>query len=229
MAGVVTGDFLEAAASKVSFPHHGLTGVQLTLKTTRYWSAFGGCVGITIGCLLGMLCLPFMDTDKADKAKQAKELQSIFESTMMEGHDLVHAERATLWMYDGRNHVAWSSVAMGTKGIIRVSADTGLIGACVTSKQVVNVPDAYDDPRFNQSVDYKTGYHTRSVLVVPILDKKNRVMGAIQMINKDRAYDNGIFVESDEEILKLLAKHVETFIRTVTKGNCASASDLLAN
>lgn len=228
LAGVVTGDFLEAIAARVSLPQHALTAAQRSLKLTRYWSALGGCVGITIGCLLGMCCLPFMDTDKADKAKQSKELQTIFQSTMEDAHQVVHAERATLWIYDAKTNALWSSVAMGTKGIIRVAADSGLVGACVMSKQAINVPDAYPDARFNQSVDQKTGYRTRSVVVVPILNKQQQVVGAVQMINKDMTQDGGVFTASDEKILRLLATHVETFIRSVTKGKCTSASELLS-
>jgi len=67
--------------AKLSLPQHDSTVALRRLRATRYWAAFGGCLGITIWCLLAMLCLPFMDTDRADKAKQAKELQTIFRST----------------------------------------------------------------------------------------------------------------------------------------------------
>jgi len=51
----------------------------------------GGCVGVVTGCLLGMSCLLFMDTSKADRAKKAKKLQSIFASILEDGHNLVDA------------------------------------------------------------------------------------------------------------------------------------------
>lgn len=96
VAGVWFGDAVEATAAKLNLPEHGLTKMQSNLKRTRLYHTIGGSLGIVVGCALGMSCLLFMDTDRADKARQGKELQSIFESIMNEGHELVHADRATL-------------------------------------------------------------------------------------------------------------------------------------
>ena len=40
------------------------------------------------------------------------------------------------------------------------------------------------DERFNHDVDVKTGYHTRSMLCLPIKDSNNEVIGVAQVINK---------------------------------------------
>ena len=111
----------------------------------------------------------------------------------------------------------------------------------MTTKQIVNVPNAYDDTRFNSKVDTITGFKTISVIVVPIFDdnNKNKVIGAIQMLNKKiensceddpdcttcirhSSNTNSTttttivpFNECDEKILKVLASHVASFIRVV--------------
>ena len=91
VAGFTCGGVVDAAVAKLHLPQHNLSLQQLDLKSSRAWHTFGGCVGVVTGCLLGMSCLLFMDTDKADRAKKAKELQSIFESVLEEGHNLINA------------------------------------------------------------------------------------------------------------------------------------------
>ena len=91
VAGFTCGGIVDATVAKMRLPVHGLTPAQLDLKSARMWHTFGGCVGVVTGCLLGMSCLLFMDTDRAERAKKAKELQSIFESILAEGHTLVGA------------------------------------------------------------------------------------------------------------------------------------------
>ena len=91
VAGFTCGGLVDAAVAKMNLPHHNLTPAQLDLPKSRTWHTVGGCIGVVTGCLLGMSCLFFMDTDRADRAKKAKELQSIFESILTEGHSLIQA------------------------------------------------------------------------------------------------------------------------------------------
>jgi GAF domain-containing protein len=164
-----------------------------------------------------MSCLLFMDTDKADRARKAKALQSIFESVMDGGHKLLNADRATLWMLDEERGELWSRVATGVEGkIIKVSSTSGIAGACAQSGSLVNVADAYRDDRFNRDVDSRTGYHTRSVLAVPIKEEGGKVIGVIQMINKKTELgSNAAFDSADEQLVQMLASHVSSFIRIV--------------
>lgn len=91
VAGFTCGGLVDAAVAKMNLPQHNLTPAQLDLKSSRAWHTLGGCVGVVTGCLLGMSCLLFKDTDRAERAKKAKELQSIFESILDEGHNLINA------------------------------------------------------------------------------------------------------------------------------------------
>ena len=58
----------------------------------------------------------------------------------------------------------------------------------------------YADPRFNRSIDQLTGYHTRSILSMPIFIQ-GRVIGVVQMVNKH----HGAFTAEDEESFELFA------------------------
>ena len=67
--------------------------------------------------------------------------------------------------------------------------------------QILNIPDAYEDPRFNPDVDKKTGYKTKSILCMPIVSKDG-VIGVVQMVNRLKG-DH--FTDEDEGTFKLFA------------------------
>jgi HD-GYP domain-containing protein (c-di-GMP phosphodiesterase class II) len=58
---------------------------------------------------------------------------------------------------------------------------------CAKGKKVINVPDVYSDKNFNwtgpMKYDSLTGYHTESVLVLPLFDREKNVLGVMQLIN----------------------------------------------
>lgn len=65
---------------------------------------------------------------------------------------------------------------------IRIPAGAGIAGAVVKSGQPVNVPDVSKDPRFFGGVDKKSGFQTRSILAVPMLNQ-GRVIGVLEVLN----------------------------------------------
>jgi len=93
VAGNLSGGTVEAVVTRLNLQHHGLSEDQLDLRISRMYKLLGACVGVVTGCLLGMSCLLFMDTDRADRARKAKELQSIFDHIMTEGKALFNADR----------------------------------------------------------------------------------------------------------------------------------------
>jgi putative methionine-R-sulfoxide reductase with GAF domain len=222
VAGFTSGGIVDAAVSKLNLPTHGLTQAQLGLRSARIYHTAGGCVGVVAGCLLGMCSLFFMDTDKKERERKAKELKTIFETVTRDGSKLVRADRCSLWMHDEETHELWTQVASGTKRgeILRIPDNTGVAGAAVQDAAVINIPDAYEDSRFNPEVDRKTGYRTRSIIAVPIMqdgEDGGRVIGCIQMVNKKNADStDGVFDENDAKLLRMLSNHVKAFTKIVT-------------
>lgn len=97
--------------------------------------------------------------------------------------ELLNAERATLFLYDADSDELFSKIA-AQSGEIRFSAGAGIAGAVVRSKHVLNIPDAYADERFNRDVDRQTGYRTRNILAVPLLDHSGDLVGVLEVLNK---------------------------------------------
>jgi adenylate cyclase len=59
-------------------------------------------------------------------------------------------------------------VAEGAKEI-RLPLGQGIAGAVGATGEIINIPDAYQDPRFNPSHDKKTGYKTNTILCAPVV------------------------------------------------------------
>lgn len=99
--------------------------------------------------------------------------------------DILEAERSSLFLYDASTDELWSRVAegMSTKEI-RLPSDAGLVGACLQSGDVLHIPDAYADNRFNQDVDRQSGFRTRDILCAPLRTKEGRNVGVVQVLNK---------------------------------------------
>ena len=87
---------------------------------------------------------------------------------------------------------------------------------------MVNVADAYHLPpgspfRISRSFDEQSGYRTKSMLVVPMRDHEDEVIGVVQLINKKRDRDAVLrpvavvdeevipFTSVDEELVGSLA------------------------
>ncbi len=110
------------------------------------------------------------------------------------------AERASIFLHDADRDELVTTVAMGSK-TIRVPADRGIVGAAFGSGQVVHVPDAYADARFNRDVDRATGFKTRDLLAAAMSDVNGKPLGVLQVVNSP----SGAFDESDRLLIQLLA------------------------
>lgn len=70
-------------------------------------------VGVTIGCLLGMCSLLFMDLEKKDRLKRQAEMNTLFGTLLEEGHCVLNAERCTLFLLSEDGKYLCSKVYRG--------------------------------------------------------------------------------------------------------------------
>lgn len=118
---------------------------------------------------------------------------------------ILDAERSSLFMLDPETNELWSKVAQGSKvSEIRFPRSAGLAGFCADTGQVLNIKDAYQDPRFNPAVDRETKFKTKTVLCVPIINREGDIIGVTQVINKK----GGEFDQEDEDLLKSLSSQL---------------------
>jgi len=118
--------------------------------------------------------------------------------------ELLDAERATIYLVtDGGRYLESKIAQGGAIATIRLKTGEGIAGWVAQSGATVNIPDAYADPRFNQSVDQKSGFRTHSILCMPMPDHKGHTIGVVQVLNKRL----GPFSADDEALLATVAAH----------------------
>ncbi|KAI9344248.1 nucleotide cyclase [Obelidium mucronatum] len=86
----------------------------------------------------------------------------------------------------------------------------GIAGYVATSGEVLNIPNAYQDPRFNRAIDIKTGFYTRNILCIPMKSSKGQIIGVAQLINK--MPEPMIFTNEDEMLLTAFSSLASTTI-----------------
>ncbi|XP_031757890.1 cAMP and cAMP-inhibited cGMP 3',5'-cyclic phosphodiesterase 10A isoform X3 [Xenopus tropicalis] len=139
-------------------------------------------------------------------------IDSLLEHIMIYAKNLVNADRCALFQVDHKNKELYSDlfdigeedegkpVFKKTKEI-RFSIEKGIAGQVARTGEVLNIPDAYADPRFNREVDVYTGYTTRNILCMPIVIRGS-VIGVVQMVNK---LSGSAFSKTDENNFKMFA------------------------
>merc|ERR1719379_803694 len=164
---------------------------------------------------------------------QSTGAQSMIMQLTLHAKELAQADRCTVFMLDLQRGELWS-VSTDTGKEIRIPKDKGIAGECATHKKVINIPDAYEDPRFNAAFDKASGYHTQSILAVPILTEETdedgkrelRLYGVVQLINKTE-FDGqvGIFDDDDVNVIETFATFTGTKLRTSSLFRTAKAQD----
>ncbi len=127
------------------------------------------------------------------------DIDELLKVIAQETKNAMQAERCTVFLWDKDDDELWSKVALGVDEDkeIRFPADKGLAGYVVKTGETLNIVDAYSDPRFNPEVDIKTGYKTKTILCMPIMNNNKEIIGAFQVLNKI----DGIFTKNDEDLL----------------------------
>lgn len=116
--------------------------------------------------------------------------------------EAIDAERGTLYLVDEARGELYSKVLREDHiDEIRVKIGDGIAGYVAQTGEVVNIERAYDDPRFIQTFDRLTGFRTESILTAPIRNPKHKIIGVVQLLNKQ----GGPFTERDERLLNSMS------------------------
>ncbi|XP_011343086.1 dual 3',5'-cyclic-AMP and -GMP phosphodiesterase 11 isoform X2 [Ooceraea biroi] len=84
----------------------------------------------------------------------------------------------------------------------RFPINVGITGYVATTGETVNIPSAYEDPRFDPLVDDGTGFRHRTILCMAIKNSSGQIIGVIQLINK---FDDLPFTKNDENFVEAFA------------------------
>ena len=120
------------------------------------------------------------------------------------GRALSSSDRCSVWIVDKEKQEIWTKVAHGIDAI-RIPIDSGIVGSAIATGKKIIIDDVYKDDRFNPEIDKKTGYHTKSMMVIPMFDNEDEIIGAFQAIN--HKYGEDVFDERDMQRLMLASTY----------------------
>ena len=133
-----------------------------------------------------------------------KEYDDILKVLAEMGRGLSSAERCTVWVVSDDKKKLWTKVAHGMHSI-EIPVSSGIVGSAVSNREKIIIDDVYDDPRFNSDVDKATGYRTKSMMVIPMFDKSDEIIGAFQVMNHQD--EESVFDKRDMERLMLASTY----------------------
>ena len=134
-------------------------------------------------------------------------LKTLIEMTTYE----LGAERGSLFLNDAETGELYSRVAQGNfSREIRILNTTGVAGAIFSSGKGEIIHDAYQDGRFNRSIDEQTGFVTKSILCAPVKTEKNEVIGVVQVLNKN----DGEFNQEDLKLLEAMTTQASVALQS---------------
>jgi len=133
------------------------------------------------------------------------DLGALLQKVMTESAKMLNSERSTLFLNDDKTDELFSLVGEGLRtSQIRFPNHLGIAGTVFTTGVSVNIPHAYADLRFNPAFDKQTGFFTRSILCVPVVNKIGKTIGVTQALNKR----GGPFTVEDESRLKAFTSQI---------------------
>jgi len=140
--------------------------------------------------------------DVNNQAAMDALFDEMLQAVTLKIREMLGAERATIFLVDRGRGKLVSRVAHGEgdKPLqIEVPITAGIAGRVAASGETLNIADPYHDPNFNPEVDRQTGYQTRSILCMPLLDRKKQIFAVVQLLNKK---GEPRFTGKDEQIFR---------------------------
>lgn len=117
---------------------------------------------------------------------------------------LLGADRASIFLWDRRTRTLVGRPALGVpEGELRIPEDSGVVGEVLRLGVPLRADAAHHAQRIDRRVDKQTGYHTESLVAVPLRSASGEMLGVFEALNKR----SGAFTAEDEAALEELARH----------------------
>ncbi|MCB0154956.1 MAG: GAF domain-containing protein, partial [Anaerolineae bacterium] len=139
------------------------------------------------------------------------DLQKILSQVISSTNEIFEAEAGSVALLDpgGETITIRAAVGAGADAVrgLSLPVSKGVIGWVVTYEKPALIPDVWQDDRFNSAVDKESGFHTESILCVP-MQVDNHTIGVIELMNMRPDYlsENGL------KILGVIADHAALVI-----------------
>jgi signal transduction histidine kinase len=109
----------------------------------------------------------------------------------------VSVERLSVFVVDRARNSIHSLVAHGIGDFeISLPIGTGIAGTVAATGEILDIPNAYADERFEPRFDQKLNFHTKDLFALPVYNRQGDVVGVLQLLNRQRP-----LIDADREFL----------------------------
>ncbi len=150
-----------------------------------------------------------------------KDFFMLMQKILSEAMGICHCDAGTVYIKE-KDHLDFYTVCTKSKGILTnrndkvavmppVPLNRKHVCACAAmDNKKINIPDIYASTEYDfagaQKYDSLNDYHTQSMLVIPMVDEKDNVIGVLQLINS--LEEDGTIIPFDrryEDVVSALA------------------------
>jgi len=170
--------------------------------------------------------------EAAKSVNSSLNIDTVLEIILDTAIQSTDADRGTLYLVDNNTNEIWSKHLHGDNvGEIRLPIGKGIAGYVAQTGETINIDNTYDHPYFNPEIDQRSGYHTDSMLCMPLRNNSGEIIGVFQLLNKK----NLGFTNEDEDFLDALSSHASIALenaqlhRDVVQNERLSAVGRMAN
>jgi HD-GYP domain-containing protein (c-di-GMP phosphodiesterase class II) len=155
-----------------------------------------------------------------------RDLDELLDTMLTRIRGMLDADAGSIFIYDEDSdelifsYTQNDSLDLPFKQFRMPADEKSIAGFCAVRNSIITLEDVYElDNKFpfsfNESFDKMSGYRTKSMLVFPINDINNRLIGVLQLINKKVKKDNvtpenvhdvvSVFDSDDEKVAHSLS------------------------
>lgn len=132
-------------------------------------------------------------------------LDDLLHTVLEKSIESIGAERGTIYLVNHDEETFWSKVHTGDRKMsITLPLGVGVAGQVVKTGKTINVKNVKTDNRFYGEIDELTGFETRNMLCMPLMNRYGDILGALQLLNK---LHEPYFLEEDEEFIEAFSIH----------------------
>ena len=104
----------------------------------------------------------------------------------------IAVERISVFVVDRATDTLRSLIAQELGGAeLSVPMGVGVVGTVATTGEILDIVDAYADPRFARQFDRKSGYYTNDLFALPVCNREGEIVGVIELLNRLRPITSG--------------------------------------
>ena len=120
---------------------------------------------------------------------------------------VVQNKSLNIFMGGTKGEITWNSLPLYLENGEENKSMVAVVSAL--ENKIINIPDVYIEEDYNfegtKKFDASTGYRSKSMLVIPLINHEQDVIGVLQLINKTQDDEIVAYNQNDERVIKALS------------------------